>query len=177
MGQNYINMVKKTSPEMYPGITYEKAFNAFFDNARWKYFQSDKGQDVVEFQGYCEYYDDTVTVLVQFLLSEDKETYQIYTMAIDGQEQSLHVYSLTMEAVFESYNGNGEKGTLSSDDWKDASAFSGPEESRAEENTVPEDKGSGYGEGAIKEIDNLDDWIAGLNGTVNAGSILEISGQ
>ena len=178
MGKNYIDMIiRKTSPEMYPDTTYEKAFDAFFDNARWKYFQSDKGQDVVEFQGDCEYYDDTVTVLIQFLLNKDEKTYNIYTMAIDNQEQSLLMYSIMMEEVFESYDGNGEKGALSSDGLEENLSLPAPEESETEENTVPEDEESDYRENAVDGIDVLDDRVAGLNGTVNSGSIFGISGQ
>lgn len=49
----YVKLVKTGAPDGYPDITYGKAFDNFFTNPTWKYFESDKNEDVVEFSGGC----------------------------------------------------------------------------------------------------------------------------
>ena len=45
----YVQMVKGGYRTDNPDVTYEDAFSAFFGTPRWKYFESEDGQDVVEF--------------------------------------------------------------------------------------------------------------------------------
>ena len=105
-GNCYVEMVKNGSPELYPNITYGEAFEAFFDNCEWKYFTSEDGKNVVEFHGSCMYDSDRVTVLVQFVVNETDGSFEIWTAAIDGEEQSMLVYSMLLISIFESYGGD-----------------------------------------------------------------------
>lgn len=107
----YIGMVKNGSPELYPNITYGEAFEAFFDNCEWKYFTSEDGKNVVEFHGSCMYAGDRVTMLVQFVVNETDGSFEVWTAAIDGEEQSMLVYSVLLMSIFESYGG-GQTGQL-----------------------------------------------------------------
>lgn len=91
-GNSYVEMVKNGSPELYPNITYGEAFEAFFDNCEWEYFASEDGKDVVEFHGNCMYGNDRVAVLVQFVVNETAGSFEVWTAAIDGEEQPLLVY-------------------------------------------------------------------------------------
>lgn len=105
-GNRYVEMVKGGSPELYPNITYGEAFEAFFDNCEWKYFTSEDGKNVVEFHGSCMYDSDRVAVLVQFVVNETDGSFEIWTAAIDGEEQSMLVYSMLLISIFESYGGD-----------------------------------------------------------------------
>lgn len=115
-GSNYINIVKNGSPEMYSNITYGEAFDDFFNNSEWKYFEAEDGEDVVEFHGTCMYGDDRVQVSMQFVVNEDQETFHVWSATIDGEEQPELVYSLLLLKVFESYTGESQKGYLQLED-------------------------------------------------------------
>lgn len=54
-----------------PDVTYEDAFTSFFATPRWKYFESEDGQDVVEFTGDCTYQDVPVKARIQFVVDEE----------------------------------------------------------------------------------------------------------
>ena len=111
-GNRYTEMVRNGYPELYPDITYGEAFEAFFGECEWEYFESEDGQDVVEFRGNCMYGDKRAAVTVQFLVYEDRGTFEIHTAAIDGEVQPELVYSILLLKIFESYNGDGERGKL-----------------------------------------------------------------
>lgn len=123
-GNIYINMVKGGSPELYPDITYGEAFDAFFDDCEWEYFESTDGKNVVEFHGDCLYGDKEVTVAMQFVVNMDEGTFEVYTASIDGEVQVPLVYSALLLKVFESYKGDGEGGILQSDDLSGAESLS-----------------------------------------------------
>ncbi len=116
-GGSYVNMVKNGYPEMYPDITYGEAFEDFFGACEWEYFESGAGQDVVEFRGNCMYDEEQVSVIIQFLVYEDRGTFEVYAAAIDGEEQPAWVYSILLLNVFESYGGGGERGQLQPEDF------------------------------------------------------------
>lgn len=175
-GQNYIDMVRKSSPEAYPDITYEEAFDDFFDNARWKYFQSDTGKDVVEFQGECMYDDDTATVLIQFLLNKDKGIYKIYTMAIDDEEQSLLVYAVLMDKVFGSYGTGNESESGKIDEMEIGEA-----ETDALKEDVPKDEYESDGDDSTVDDSGEDErefreWLQAIGGSVNYENIYSMAG-
>lgn len=167
-GDSYINMIKNGYPELYPNITYREAFDAFFEECEWEYFESEDGRNVVEFHGYCMYGDEQVLITIQFLVYEDKGTFEIYTAAIDGEEQPALVYSLLLLKVFESYNGDGERGKLQLEDFisdeNDSPAFIESEEA-ASAMDLPEG------------IDNSGDWNTGQDNTVAWESIRGMSGR
>lgn len=121
-GNSYVEMVKNGFPELYPNITYGEAFEAFFDNCKWEYFASEDGKDVVEFHGNCMYGNDRVAVLVQFVVNETAGSFEVWTAAIDGEEQPPLVYSGMLMSVFESYGGEIHIGQIDAlPDEKDSS--------------------------------------------------------
>ena len=99
----YINYVKEGSPEIYPNITYEEAFHDFFYNPKWKYFESEKGADVVEFTGGCYYADTKVTVTMQFVLDIDDGTFTLEYFGMNDVPQTEFMMLVIIEKVFESY--------------------------------------------------------------------------
>lgn len=102
-GNDYINMVKDGSPQAYPTITYEKAFENYFSNPDWKYFKSDAGKKVVEFNGNCMYYDEEADICFQFVIDEEDETFTAEYLGINGEAQNMLVLAGVLEAVFENY--------------------------------------------------------------------------
>ncbi len=147
-GNSYVEMVKNGSPELYPNITYGEAFEAFFDNCEWEYFASEDGKDVVEFHGNCMYGNDRVAVLVQFVVNETAGSFEVWTAAIDGEEQPPLVYSGMLMSVFESYGGEIHIGQIDAlPDEKDTSARTESEEPAVD--TIDEDD-------FAQEYDNTD---------------------
>lgn len=108
--QKYIRMIKETAPQAYPDITYGEAFEAFFGDDSWNYFKSTDEQDVVEFHGKCQYDGEEAEVTIQYLVSYEEGTLQLYTMAINDEPQTEFVQLLMLEKIFESYEaGDGSQ--------------------------------------------------------------------
>lgn len=180
-GSSYVNMVKNGYPEPYPDITYGEAFEAFFGECEWEYFESGDGQNVVEFRGNCMYGEERAAVTIQFLVYEDKGTFEVYTAAINGEVQPDLVYSILLLKIFESYNGDGERGTLRLEDF--LSEESDSEKSDSEVYTADEWADSindlSYGSGSYDELDTgvgdsiTISWesISGLSGLWSDGNI------
>lgn len=84
-GDKYLSMVKGGYPEIYEDddITYEEAFEEYFDSPEWEYFESTDDQDVVEFTGECTYDGEYATILVQFVINSDTK-FTLHYMEIDG---------------------------------------------------------------------------------------------
>lgn len=66
----YITYVKNYSVEN-SSQSLEKAFDSACKNPYWVYFETQKGQDVVEFQGDCPINNKNEKVNVQFLVDRD----------------------------------------------------------------------------------------------------------
>ncbi|MDE7477931.1 MAG: zinc ribbon domain-containing protein [Lachnospiraceae bacterium] len=181
---SYIKIVKNGHPELYPDITYGKAFEAFFGDCKWEYFESEDGKSVVEFNGNCLYGNDKATVTIQFLVNADQNTFEVYTAGIDGEEQPALVYSLLLLKVFESYGGSGEKGNLQLEDLEnDQFSFAEQDdglvfdENEAVTYTENETDDEIWPTSEITEDTNdFDAWMAELNDIVYFESIYHMSG-
>lgn len=99
----YVDMVKKGSPMSYPGITYERAFDNFFKNPKWTSFKADTGERVVEFSGKCLYQNQEVTVTMQFVISDDDNTFNLQYCAMNDIPQNLLMSATLIDKAFESY--------------------------------------------------------------------------
>lgn len=99
----HVTFVKNGCPTAYPDITYEEAFSNFFSNRNWRYFESDTGEDIVEFTGDCVYRDAAVTVCLQFILDTDEGTFETGYLAFNDVPQSLLIEYALITKVFESY--------------------------------------------------------------------------
>lgn len=97
----YVLMVKNGYRENNPTLTYDKAFSAFFGTPRWKYFKSDKGQDVVEFTGDCTYQDVAVKARMQFVVDEKKGTFEAAYLAFNEVPQNAFILSALITKAFE----------------------------------------------------------------------------
>lgn len=101
---SHVTAVKGGSPEAYPDITYGEAFESFFSNTSWKYFESDKGKDIVEFTGDCLYADTEVTATFQFELDMEDGTFEIVYLGFNDVPQSILIEYALISKAFESYD-------------------------------------------------------------------------
>lgn len=101
--QQYIEFVKGGSPETYPNASYGDAFEAYFADCSWEYFESTDHQDVVEFRGTCLYDGENANVTIQFLLSYEQQTFEVYALSINGEMQPDYVIAVLLSDVFEGY--------------------------------------------------------------------------
>ena len=98
----YVKIVKTTTNSNY-GITYGAAFDSFFTNPRWEYFQASTGEHVVEFEGGFSYSNAPATAKIQFIVDEVGGTLEVYHLSIDGEAQSRLMLAAMVKKVFESY--------------------------------------------------------------------------
>lgn len=96
-----INIVKNGVTESYPDITCGEAFESFFSSPEWKYFESDDGDDVVEFQGVNK--NESSKVKMQFIVDYKEETFEFWVMLVDGEEIEDFVARLLLIGIFEDY--------------------------------------------------------------------------
>lgn len=99
----YVQMVKGGHPYDYPNVTYEEAFESFFSKPKWMYFEADTGQDIVQFEGGCLYYDKEVDVVVQFELDVKESTIEIYAVEMNGIPQNKLFIAGLIATIFEDY--------------------------------------------------------------------------
>ncbi len=120
----HVEMVKNGTSFDYPDITYGEAFEAFFAEPRWKYFQAEaskddqeseeipeetgsenngKPLDVVEFTGYCTYQDVEVEACIQFKLDMDNGTFQTGYVGFNDVPQSSYMANALVNKAFETY--------------------------------------------------------------------------
>ena len=98
-----VAMVKSGSPEGYPNITYEEAFNDYFSNPKWKDAGKDKaGNKVVHFTGNCYYLDQIAVAEIEFTVYEEQEMIVVSSVKINGSDMDWLGYGLVMNA-FEEY--------------------------------------------------------------------------
>ena len=95
-------MVKNAKNSSY-GVTYGKAFDSFFSNTKWRYFESTEGLDVVEFQGKFYYDNSPATAKIQFIVNVSEGTFTVYHLSINDVDQSKLMLATLVNKVFESY--------------------------------------------------------------------------
>lgn len=81
--------------------TCGEAFDEFFDNPKWGYFNSESGEDVVEFTGKCLYDNVEVEVLMQFTLNKAAGTFSVNYLSFNDVTQNKLIVTALLEAVFE----------------------------------------------------------------------------
>lgn len=101
-GDEHVVSVKNGYPEAYPEITFGEAFDSFFDSPTWKYFESEEGENVVEFTGYCMYQDVEVKARLQFILADDG-TFSSGALSFNDVPQSQLIAGALLEKAFEKY--------------------------------------------------------------------------
>lgn len=99
----HVQGVKNGYPLAYPNITYGQAFDNFFSDPAWEYFEAESGEDVVEFTGGCVYQDTEVDARLQFIISEDGSTFEQGALSFNDVPQSDIITSALICRAFEDY--------------------------------------------------------------------------
>lgn len=146
--QRFIRIAKDGCPEAYPHISFGQAFEDFFGDCSWEYYKSVDDLDVVEFNGTCLYNGENAKVAIQFIVHYEKQTCEVYALALNGNPQTELVKNLFMLRVFESYgipddsgslNLEQEKNALESQDGKEEQAVKEESESKEEQASQQEE--------------------------------------
>ncbi|MFJ7732924.1 glucosamine 6-phosphate synthetase [Lysinibacillus sp. NPDC097231] len=80
----YITYVKNYSFEN-SSKTLESSFTKACENSNWVYFETQKGQDVVEFKGECPVNNKVAKVNAQFLVDRDMTNVRYGAVLIDNK--------------------------------------------------------------------------------------------
>lgn len=94
----YIDTVRNGYLPKYDYCTVGEAFDAFFLDPEWKYFQAEDGDHVVQFEGQCYYLDELTDFLIQFIVKGDN--FEVYALEIDGNVQNQVVETAVIEKIF-----------------------------------------------------------------------------
>lgn len=111
-GKEYVNSVKDGHPELYSDISYGEAFESFFSNPEWEYFESTEGDDVVEFSGGCTYQGADVTATIQFILDYDNGTFETGAFEMNGVPQSELMTYAMITKVFDEYGKDASEHSI-----------------------------------------------------------------
>lgn len=96
--------VKGGSPEDYPGITYEEAFDGFFSDPKWEYIGKDEdGDQIVRFSGGCTFYDEEAVAEVDFIIHRESGIFTLSNVEINDQDMELFWGKSLIYAAFEDY--------------------------------------------------------------------------
>lgn len=134
LGDTAVSGVKNGHPQLYPDTTYGEAFDFYFNSGEWSSFVSDTDKTVVEYEGKVGEKDNESTILFQFVLSEDGESFSAEYIEVDGIGMADWVASLCILAIFEDYE-KGIKGDSSEavEEFRDYSNDTSNQSSAAED--------------------------------------------
>ena len=123
----HVQMVKNGTGFDYPDSTYGEAFEAFFAEPKWKYFQAkdpendteglegeeiqqesgtESGEelvDIVEFTGYCFYQSVEVETCMQFQLDMNSGMFQAVYVGFNDVPQSTYMANTLIDKAFDAY--------------------------------------------------------------------------
>ena len=98
--------VKEGSPDQFPNITYEEAFEEYFAQPTWENCGKDEdGNEVVKFTGICTYLESDAIAEVKFKIYEEQGHFVVSSIKINGEDMDLLGNALIMD-VFEEYQNN-----------------------------------------------------------------------
>jgi hypothetical protein len=94
------SFVKNGTLDGYPDMTVGEAFEQFFGNPQWEYFEADTGESVVEFTGDCVYQEVDVEANLQFILHED-DTFEVGALSFNDVLQSELITNALLAKTFD----------------------------------------------------------------------------
>lgn len=78
--------------------TYKEAFANYFKDGNWKYFDSSKG-NIIEYNGKCKYMNQEVDCTMQFLVSNDKKSFELTYLGFNKIPQSKLICMALIESI------------------------------------------------------------------------------
>lgn len=98
---HYINIIKDGNLNGYYVQSVGTAFDDFFLDENWEYFQSEDGLDVVEFNGTCLKDNQDCNVCVQFVINSSDDSFEVQYYSIDDIPQDLITWSYMLDKIYE----------------------------------------------------------------------------
>lgn len=99
----HVQMVRNGTMNMRPNVPVGEAFDQFFKDGEWKYFEATDNSKVVEFSGKCSWEGKTATATIQFIITGDK-SFQLGHTDINGVSLNKLESTAMVEKVLESYH-------------------------------------------------------------------------
>jgi hypothetical protein len=96
------NVVRDGHLNEHPDVKISEAYDGFFSNAQWKYFDSKDGKKIVEFSGNFKYKEKEINVRQQFVLG-DGGTFTVGALAFNDIDQNQFVSAALISKVYDEY--------------------------------------------------------------------------
>ena len=97
--EKMIDIVKEGFLSGYDRKMIGRAFDNYFKEPSWEYFESDGGVDIVEFNGICMYNSKSCKVKIQFIVRG--EGFKVDHFSIDNEIQTYDVYFDLLEEIYQ----------------------------------------------------------------------------
>lgn len=97
--EKMIDVVKEGFLSGYDRKMIGRAFDSYFENPSWEYFESASGVDIVEFNGTCMYNSKSCKVKIQFIVRG--EGFKVDHFSIDNEVQTYDVYFDLLEEIYQ----------------------------------------------------------------------------
>lgn len=112
----------------------KEAFEDFFRDCRWEYFESTEGENIVEFYGTCTYGGGDGNVRMQFII-EDDGSGKLHTISVNEEIQPELVQGLFLLKIFESYGSDASDKVFDVEDEVESDKEEVVEESKKADDT------------------------------------------
>jgi len=116
----YLLSVKNGSFTDYPNHPLGEAFENYFSSPKWKYFEADSGEHVVEFTGYCTYMEAKVKATLQFTVEEDGGKFEVGALDFNGVPQTELIKFALVESIFDETPESTEDSSVAAQDTNSA---------------------------------------------------------
>ena len=99
----YVSSIKEASPETLSNCKYGDVFDEFFISTEWEHFKTKKGNNAVEFIGYCNYRKTKVKARIEFILAKDEKSFEVATLELNDVPQTDDVRNSLLYKAFMDY--------------------------------------------------------------------------
>lgn len=96
------NVVRDGQLNDHPNVKIGDAYDEFFSNPQWKYFEGEKKEGIITFSGNCTYKDKEINVRQQFILGENG-TFTVGAVAFNDIDQIASLGNALISKVYEEY--------------------------------------------------------------------------
>ena len=95
-----INYIKNLSLVKNSNLTNEQAFQNYCEEAKWVYFETQKGLNVVEFKGECPVDGNIQPVNLQFIVNDEINQHTIGVLLLNHVQQTDKERETYIQAVY-----------------------------------------------------------------------------
>lgn len=97
----YIDMIKGQILVKNSEMSIDEAFNRYCSKGEWVYFETQKGQKVVEFKGECPVEDAPQSVNLQFLVADENDDFTIGVLLLNHVQQTEQEREAYIQTVYQ----------------------------------------------------------------------------